>query len=72
MAESTKIGRVVSNLDSPSFTNVDVRLDSAKTVLPGQLLYAIVDQKGEEKTAILRVSHAVEHNEYETPLSSHV
>jgi len=72
MASNSKVGRVVSNPDSPSFTKVDVRLDSQKTVLPGQLLYALVEHKGERKTAILRVSQAVEHNEYETPLSSHI
>ncbi len=69
---SEKIGRVVSTPESSSFSRVDVRLDSGKTVLPGQLLYATVDHRGETKIAILRVSQAREHNEYENPLSSHV
>jgi Helicase HerA, central domain len=70
--ENSKVGRVVSTDQSPTFDTIDVRLDPGKTVLPGQLLYAIVDHRGEEKTAILRVSGGQEHNEYETPLNSQV
>ncbi len=68
----SKIGRVVSTEAGPSFTTVDVRLDPGKSVKPGQLVHAAVNDKGEPKIAILRVSNALEHNEYETPLSSQV
>lgn len=68
-----KIGRVVSTERSPSFVDVDVRLDPGKTVRPGQLLFAYIDEKSSRRRlAILRVSSAKEVNPYENPLSSQV
>src|SRR3989442_12345939 len=69
---NSKMGRVVSTEAGPSFTAVDVSLDHGKAVRPGQLVHAVVNEKGEAKIVILRVSNALEHNEYETPLSSQV
>lgn len=71
LAES-KIGRVVSTDSGPSFSSVDIRLDSGMLVKPGQLVYATVEERGESKIVVLRISNAVEYNEYETPLSSQV
>lgn len=68
-----KIGRVVSTERSPSFVDVDVRLDPGKTVRPGQLLFTHVNgQSSERLLAVLRVSSAKEVNPYENPLSSQV
>lgn len=70
---TSKIGRVVATETSPSFTDVDIRLDPGQKVRPGQLLYAdLSEEVNGTKLAILRVSTAKEHNEYETPLSSQV
>jgi DNA helicase HerA-like ATPase len=70
--EDTKLGRIVSTDGGPSFSSVDLRLDSGKLVKPGQLVYAFVDEAGESKIVVLRISNAVEYNEYENPLSSQV
>jgi Cdc6-like AAA superfamily ATPase len=68
-----KIGRVVSTEKSPSFINVDVRLDPGNFVRPGQLLFAnIGSHQSENQYAVLRVSSAKEINPYENPLSSSV
>jgi hypothetical protein len=69
---TSKVGRVVATETSPSFTDVDVRLDAGQRVRPGQLLYADLGEVEGKKLAILRVSTAREHNEYESPLSSQV
>lgn len=68
-----KIGRVVSTERSPSFIDVDVRLDSGRVVRPGQLLFGdISKEESKHRFAILRVSSAKEINPYENPLSSQV
>jgi DNA helicase HerA-like ATPase len=68
-----KIGRVVSTEKSPSFIDVDVRLDPGKIIRPGQLLFVdISEEEPRHRFAILRVSNAMEINPYETPLSSQV
>ncbi len=68
-----KIGRVVTTERSPSFIDVDVRLDPGKTVRPGQLLFADISKSGSrQQLSILRVSTAKEINPYEDPLSSQI
>jgi len=68
-----KIGRVVSTESSPSFIDIDIRLDPGKVVRPGQLLFANIDKKSSKnRIAVLRVSSAKEINPYENPLSSKV
>lgn len=67
-----RVGRVVSTEKSPSFLEVDVRLDPGAIVRPGQLLFASTGRPGRRQYAILRVSSAQEVNPYENPLSSQV
>lgn len=68
-----KIGRVVATEKSPSFVDVDVRLDPGKMVRPGQLMFVdIGKEEPRHRFAILRVSNAIETNPYENPLSSQV
>jgi hypothetical protein len=68
-----KIGRVVSTEKSPSFVDVDVRLDPGKMVRPGQLMFVdIGKEEPRRRFAVLRVSTAMETNPYENPLSSQV
>jgi hypothetical protein len=68
-----KIGRVVSTEKSPSFVDVDVRLDPGKMIRPGQLMFVDISKdEPRHRFAILRVSNAMEINPYENPLSSKV
>lgn len=68
-----KVGRTVSTEKSPSFIDVDIRLDPGKIVRPGQLLFADIGEEDPGKRlAVLRVSSAKEINPYESPLSSQV
>jgi len=68
-----KIGRVVSTEKSPSFVDVDVRLDPGKMIRPGQLMFVDISrEEPRHRFAILRVSNAMEVNPYENPLSSQV
>lgn len=68
-----KIGRVVSTERSPSFVDVDVRLDPGKMIRPGQLMFVDISmEEPRHRFAILRVSTALEINPYENPLSSQV
>ncbi|MGD6807922.1 MAG: ATP-binding protein [Candidatus Bathyarchaeia archaeon] len=68
-----KIGRVVSTEKSPSFVDVDVRLDPGNTIRPGQLMFVDIGKdEPHHRFAILRVSTAMEVNPYENPLSSQV
>ncbi len=72
-SEKSKIGRVVATEGSPSFTQIDIRLDSANSVIPGQLLYCdLTNSETEKQYVILRVATAWEYNRYENPLSPQV
>jgi DNA helicase HerA-like ATPase len=70
----SKIGRVVSTENGPTFSSVPIRVDSGKIVKPGQLLYSSLLNKftSRESVYVLRVSSAKEENPYEDPQSSNV